>query len=100
MYLQPNDPVVQQVRCVRCQKPLWQRYQGNVAYTLHIEGEQRVKHVVSGYAYGEPGDRSEVVACPGCGVVLSPAMVTLVPAVRSFVIHEKPARRSSGRGRR
>jgi hypothetical protein len=100
MYSQQSEPALRRVRCVRCQKLLWQQYQGDVGYTLHIAGEQSVAQVVPGYEYRELSDRRPVVTCPGCGVVLSPAVVTVVPVGQVVVIQEKPARRSSGRWRR
>ena len=98
--IQQNDQTVRRVHCMRCRRPFLQQYRSDVEYTLHIEGEMSQSHLVGSYEYRELFDPTPVVACPECGIVLTPASVTPVNIVPSVVINEEPPARRRGSSRR
>lgn len=76
---QGNMPVLRRMRCGQCQLPLLQVYQGDLLYTLHQNGEQTAVHELPAYFYRALTDPTPLLTCPRCGVVLSPATLTVVP---------------------
>jgi hypothetical protein len=74
---QEKTLLLQRVRCGQCRLPLIQLYEGNLLYTLHHHGEGTTQQLPS-YSYRALTDPTPLLACPRCGTILSPAMVTIV----------------------